>query len=361
MRAHFISRRHRPCAFTLVELLVVIAIIGILVALLLPAIQSARESARRISCANNLKQIGLALLAYESAYREFPRGLYSGPVKKSFSDEDGLGWGSRILPNLDQQASYDVLVNNSVAGFEGNPWKIPDSSDPFATGFFFSAWTSGFTPPLVPGTDTVISTFLCPSTGLPERVDGAYIGVSGGPYEKEGMGTSHYKASRGPCDRGMFLRTAESLGTFSCFFIDINGDGTLDPVQKDPIEKIRVKDVSDGLSNTIAIGEASYFTTLDNYPIWAGAVGEDGSTLFKTEKPINCNIGGVTDFPLDEFYISRLPSGGSADDCAFSWHQGGAFFAFVDGSVHFLTEDLSTEIFWLLGDRIDGRILEPIN
>jgi prepilin-type N-terminal cleavage/methylation domain-containing protein len=96
-------RRRRTSAFTLVELLVVIAIIGVLVALLLPAVQSAREAARRISCTNNLKQIGLAMLNHHEARGAFPRGLYANAT--GANQEDGLGWATKLLPTSKRKTS----------------------------------------------------------------------------------------------------------------------------------------------------------------------------------------------------------------------------------------------------------------
>src|SRR5262245_56226043 len=109
--------------FTLVELLVVIAIIGILVALLLPAVQAAREAARRAKCTNNVKQITLALLSYHDANKRFPRGTYTNPDKNHLNAEDGPGWATKILPYLEEQAYYDRIVRNGVPGYDGDPWR----------------------------------------------------------------------------------------------------------------------------------------------------------------------------------------------------------------------------------------------
>src|SRR5687767_8536224 len=105
-----INLRRQPATrsgFTLVELLVVIAIIGILVALLLPAVQSAREAARRMQCGNNLKQLGLALLNYEAGQRVFPFGC-GGAVGHQRYAQTGT-WAAFILPQLEQQALYDLF------------------------------------------------------------------------------------------------------------------------------------------------------------------------------------------------------------------------------------------------------------
>jgi len=99
--------------FTLVELLVVIAIIGILVGLLLPAVQAAREAARRMSCQNNLKQMGLALLNYESAYQRFPSAMMGSRVGNP--RDDGVSWAVAILPYIEQTPLYNQLQTGSLA------------------------------------------------------------------------------------------------------------------------------------------------------------------------------------------------------------------------------------------------------
>lgn len=341
-RLHVRSKK----AFTLVELLVVIAIIGVLIALLLPAIQAARESARRVSCSNNIKQIGLALLATHDILGEFPRGAYTGLTDAT--DQDGLGWATKILPAIDQQSVYDRIARNSVPGFEQNPWKIiPNgSSEP---GFFKAAASDGQLP--VDGGDAIISVFRCPSVDLPDNVpDGGWFGGFAGMFRNFGYGTSHYKGSRGPADRGMFWRTSEGLKIGTAVKADYDGDGVLENIVKeDSYKRVQMRNVLDGTSRTIAIGEAAYTTSVENFPYWMGAYVEDGSILLKTEDVINCNAPNVG-FPLSPEDAELFPN----DDCAYSWHPGGAFFGFVDGSVHFLTEDLELRVFMLLGDRVDG-------
>jgi prepilin-type N-terminal cleavage/methylation domain-containing protein len=346
--------------FTLVELLVVIAIVGILVALLLPAVQAAREAARRAQCQNNLKQITLALLNYHEAAGQFPLGAYTAPPKangkKDTYDEDGLGWATKILPQLEEQAVYDQLVNNTVPGYQGNPWR---------PGIFSAAATAGMAP--LAGGETVLSVFVCPSASLPTHVPSlVFWGLKDATYNNFGYATAHYKASRGYCDRGMFWRTSEGLKVVppdpkrECL-ADVDGDGVIDQVTKGACTRVRIQDVLDGTSKTIAVGEAAYTVSLEEFPVWIGsALDEDGAVLFKTQDVINCNISGASSFPLSDNERNRLPSG-NTDDCAFSWHVNGAFFGFVDGSVHFLSENTALRTFWLLGDRMDGELTGEIN
>jgi prepilin-type N-terminal cleavage/methylation domain-containing protein len=115
------AKKHRP-AFTLVELLVVIAIIAILVSLLLPAVNSAREAARRIQCVNQLRQIGLAAILHEDAHKFYPSGGWSkdftGDPNRGFGEDQPGGWLFSVLPFLEEDASYrlaDGQVLNSVA------------------------------------------------------------------------------------------------------------------------------------------------------------------------------------------------------------------------------------------------------
>ncbi|MEZ6069100.1 MAG: DUF1559 domain-containing protein [Pirellulales bacterium] len=113
--------RRRRAAFTLVELLVVIAIIGILIALLLPAVQAAREAARLSSCQNNMKQIGIALHSYHSVHKTFPPGAMGGIPNSDMPSGNGAGWTGFILPGIELQTLYDMIDWNDAAVWNMGP------------------------------------------------------------------------------------------------------------------------------------------------------------------------------------------------------------------------------------------------
>jgi len=323
-----ISRRERACfrGFTLVELLVVIAIIGVLIALLLPAVQAARETARRAQCTNNLKQLGLALHSHHDAHNQYPLGI--ADAEKNYidaegyprSEEEGYGWGTALLPYMDEQPLFDLIHPD---------WK----ASPFVIYYTLNST-------IVPGGDTELAVFRCPSSDLPSHVPETLGTVAGTWTLSEqfvlGYATSDYKACNGnDRDEGMFCPLSECLKP-------ANG--------KIARRLVSAKDVTDGLSNTLAFGESAYAPELEKWPFWIGGVTEDESALFKTDihNFINCDIvpKSTDNFP-----------NASDDECAFGWHAGGAFFCFGDGSVHFLNENIDFQIYEYLGNIADGQII----
>lgn len=299
------SRMRKQRGFTLVELLVVIAIIAMLVTLLLPAVQAARESARGMQCKNNLKQIGLALLNYHDAAGSYPIGVYTTGV-----GEEGYGWATKLLPYIEEQGVYDQIGRNYIPGQTTSPWEVQG---------IFSRSRSAVGG-VIPGGEAQIGIFKCPSSPLPE------VAPSG---PATGYGTSDYKGCNGWADRGLFFHVSDGLQA--------------------GFRSVSIKNIEDGTSKTIAIGESAYVPADNDWPVWIGGIARDEQTLFKTQPPsvINCSIGPK---------VFRGPV--IDDDCAFGWHSGdGAQFAFADGSVHFLSASIEWQTYQNLGDRKDGQAL----
>ena len=300
----------RRLGFTLVELLVVIAIIAMLVTLLLPAVQAARESARNMQCKNNLKQQGLALLNYHDSLGEYPLGVYGGDTSV------GYGWATKLLPFMEEQGVYNLISRNYISGqADTPPWEVPD---------VVVRSRSSVPNGVIPGGDAEIGIFKCPSSPIPAHAP------RGAPAA--GYATSDYKACNGFGDRGLFFHPTDGLNAL--------GRST---------RSVTLKKIEDGTSKTIALGESAYVPAQNNWPVWIGGVGSDESALFKTQPPsvINCSIG-------PKVYGGQVID----DDCAFGWHSGdGAQFVFADGSVHFLSKSIEWITYQNLGDRADGQTI----
>lgn len=308
--------------FTLVELLVVIAIIGVLVGLLLPAVQAAREAARRMSCSNNLKQLGLALHNYHDVYKAFPRAssidlagwgtipLGPGGVMSS-NIYTQWGWGTGLLPYVEQTGLYNKL-NPNIDTFNA---RLTDS---------------------VPLLTIPLSVFICPSD--PESNLNRNR-----PFQGQGPPGLTYT---GP------IQIAKSN------YVGNNGDENHDGLFLNtwPPSATRIRDFTDGTSNTIAIGERDSLLNWAGH--WTGC-----ETL--VPNPSNSQAGvwamiGATRFRMQDGEAggSELPSPRQAFS---SSHTGGAQFCFADGSVHFLSETIqwgyaaaNKGVYNRLGNRMDG-------
>lgn len=291
MRHYRASVRLRA-AFTLVELLVVIAIIGILVSLLLPAVQAAREAARRMQCSNNLKQIGLALHNYESAHKKFPMGSNLSNFISPF-----VG----ILPHLEQANNF-------------NQWDFSLSySDPY------NADVSSQT----------ISAYLCPSMNLPREVPLVVAGETGGP--------SSYLMVEGTDD---YMPNGDGM-----FGLHWPAYGYSNPSR-------RFGDISDGTSNTFFTGETVYnyegYLWSDGTPAPYGGTAKYGTARWVVGYP---KIAlGTTLMPFNVHTSAAI--GGFASQ----HQGGGANFLYGDGSVHFLSQSIDFEVYNASATRSGGEI-----
>jgi prepilin-type N-terminal cleavage/methylation domain-containing protein/prepilin-type processing-associated H-X9-DG protein len=303
--------------FTLIELLVVIAIIGILIGLLLPAVQKVREAAGRMSCTNNLKQIGLALHSYHDAMGSFPPGYIDGNTDpNSTPDNDvgpGWGWASFLLPYLEQQNVYNQIDFSQAIGTGKNtavsqlPLKVfLCPSDAYQQNF--TVWPTGI---------VVAHSSYVGCNGWIECFNGA--GGNPGTAGNDGL-----PGPSGLAGVGLFYRNSRN----------------------------RMANVSDGLSNTIVVGERSG----DHAPAtWTGAVPGGRCPAWMAVQPpapysappspaydnadydeaLCLAHGNATHLPSADFPIFD-------PDTFYSMHTGrGANFLFGDGSVHFLTSGIN--------------------
>ena len=336
------GRRCRP-GFTLIELLVVIAIIAILIALLLPAVQQAREAARRTQCRNNLKQLALALHNYESSYGMLPPGWiapqgveYIGTGATAGTGTDGWGswgWPALVLPFIDQAGLYNQLRVGEEIRFA-----LDD-------------------PPRLALMRQTYPVFRCASDTAPERNDRRRVaGFSG---TNRNLSTSNYvgwnsgswgwlPGAAAPVDRkGMFTMNSNT----------------------------RFRDVTDGLSNTLMVGERMYRA----FQSGTCTINCNAAVIFANEwnnhfnnSRRNPRFGNTNTLGMGEGAINSIFTGdptAPGNNCnaicargAASYHEGGAQFAMGDGSVRFISENIDWEpaiavnsTFERLGAMADGQ------
>ncbi len=277
------TRRPKNPGFTLIELLVVIAIIGVLIGLLLPAVQTAREAGRRSACTNNMKQIALALHGYYDAVKTLPPSCPSWKI--SLSDRDGYGWSVFILPQLEQQAIYDVWATNKSSN--AGRWQRDVKN----------------VPALEAALRTVIPTFLCPTCDIPAYPSPQETG------DKRGS-KSNYAGNGGALPSwGLATTTADQLVRASTGSLR-SGKG------------IGFKEITDGLSKTFLIGEVGGDASRTKAGLWSMV---NNSINFRHEVVRYTNLK-INDLVADKGFESG--------------HQGGAQFAMCDGSVRFILDTI---------------------
>lgn len=276
-------QRCRARGFTLVELLVVIAIIGILIALLLPAVQSAREAARRINCSSNLKQLGLAMHNYHDVHKALPPAFMVYNAQGEI--DGGWAWAVFLMPFVEQSPLQDSL---SVTKY---------TLDQVITD-----------PALLPMLQMPLSVLKCPSSPMEDL------------REYQGTGSSMVSTANYVCCRGWF-----SYGGRYSMDRNMNGicygeSGT------------RLAEITDGTSNTFALGERTVFpANAENPAKWPSWCGPGGLGPSETKGKGNTVSGCVA---------VKLNHPTSIDGFS-SHHPGGANFCFCDGSVHFISETIT--------------------
>lgn len=338
----FLARRRRRrwlSGFTLIELLVVIAIIAILIALLLPAVQQAREAARRSQCKNNLKQIALALHNYHDALNVFPPGMTGYGV--SIGGHNGLAWSSHILPFMDQEplhSRFDMNYNNA----------------------FYRSLQNNLV------SQSILPVYRCPSDVGPKTAT-----LFGSIFDQA---TSNYPANFGIGGPGSNCGASSNAYIAGVFGINTN---------------IRIRNLTDGSSNVLLVGERrmspgcsadTHATAPDGTfcTFWGAADGSDWAAVIlgTTATGFPCSDvqgrfpGNVSGLPtgsrtipinrdsLGEKLGPTHSRGPNRTSMGFSsMHTGGAHFAIADGSIRFINESLDLNTYVNLSARADGQVI----
>ncbi len=329
----------KKSGFTLVELLVVIAIIGILIGMLLPAVQQVREAARRIACGNNARQLALATLNYESANQQFPPAINSetcrGRLKEppiiartsDPSDASQQGWGFFILPFLEQNALAD-LYQAATGNGEDDWWLVTD-----ANGILVAS--------------NVIPSFICPSDSSPDGDFNSALTHENAPdgqlYAKSNFvpavgALSHQQSNDDDRGNQWGIMATNTRTTFGA--------------------------ILDGSSNTILIGERASRTDVESGAvpgetnawgaIWAGRI-LNSNRNERGHFSHDCCAGRLT---TDNDSRSWGVNGTRASDGMISsFHPGGGHAAFADGSTHFLSDNTSLDTLKRLAAMADGLVI----
>jgi prepilin-type N-terminal cleavage/methylation domain-containing protein len=309
----------RRCAFTLVELLVVIAIIGVLIALLLPAVQASREAARKTSCSNNLHQIGVALHAYMASNKALPPGYTSLVLSDHEDGGPGWAWGARVLPEMEQGALYKTLdfslPIDSVAASQTRLTSVPSFNCPSDSKFepVIDVWSLGF--------DTLLGR----------------------------MATANYVGSAGT------IRP-------TCKMCRDLFDGVFGRNRA-----IKPSDITDGLSNTLAVGErANHYASAAMWGVIPRSVLLDHLQKGRYAAGPAYVLGTtfVEGFNIEESGMEDPSTMKTLAESFYSMHPSGAFFVFCDGGVRFVRDDAEPGVMNALATRDEvahgGNLVDPI-
>ncbi|HWL09427.1 MAG TPA: DUF1559 domain-containing protein [Planctomicrobium sp.] len=337
------QRRTAFSAFTLIELLVVIAIIAILVALLLPAVQQAREAARRSQCRNNLKQYGLALHNYHSAYGMFPIGG-AGPASSGRDAVPRISWQARILPFLDQAPLFNQLDLSGT---------LPASS-------YEDSNTSyrRIVPRQVLSNGKVFRSVILPVTTCPTDPGGGVL--------RDGWATGNYAGAMGSQRTASDTANCEPYGSVhlkSANHANTNDKTAVSGMFCRNSMCITIGDVKDGTSNTIHVGEVLPFCIHDSQQQrsnWSHAISvnnAEGQTVMAINDFTTCTqMGSARSFNPAYAHCATATNVWHFFHGFRSHHVGGAHFLMVDGSVRFLSENIDhAGTYQALGGRDDGR------